>query len=254
MRTAALFSSVVLVAACAACATPAPARRVLVFSKTTGFRHHSIPAGIAAIRRLGRTHGFAVDATENAGRFTERNLDGYAAVVFLSTTGDPLGTPAQKRALRRYVEHGGGFLGIHAAADSGYDWRWYGGLVGARFRGHPPGAPEAVVRIEDPRTPATRTLPRAWRRADEWYSFRTDPRRHVHVLATLDESTYAAGAIAMGADHPIAWCHAYDGGRAVYTALGHTIASYTEPAFLRHLLGAIRMAEGAAWPPACARR
>ncbi len=220
--------------------------RILVFSKTTGYRHRSIGDGVAAIRRLGARHGFAVDHTEDAGRFARRDLGRYAAVVFLSTTGTPLAPGAQRRGLQRYIRGGGGFLGIHAASDSLYDWPWYVGLVGASFRSHAAGAPPAVVRVSDTGTAMTRRLPRAWRRSDEWYAFRSNPRGRVRVLATLDESTYDPGDSAMGADHPIIWCHRYDGGRSVYTALGHTRASYTEPRFVGHLLGGIRMAAGRA--------
>jgi type 1 glutamine amidotransferase len=144
--------------------------------------------------------------------------------------------------MRHYIEHGGGFLGIHAASDMHPVWPWFEGLVGTRFKRHPAIAP-ATVRIEGPRTAATRGLPAAWTRTDEWYDFTFDPRARVRVLATVDESTYAGGG--MGADHPIAWCHRYDGGRSVYTAMGHTKESYADPAFTdRHLLGALEMAAG----------
>src|SRR3954452_6498065 len=223
----------------------APVRfRVLVFSKTTGFRHDSIPVAVAAVRRLGREHGFAVDATEDERRFTDSDLARFDAIVFLSTTGEPLARPGERRAFQRYIRRGGGFLGVHAASDSFARWPWYVGLVGAASRRHAPGTSAADVVVQDQRTPATRGLPRVWRRTDEWYAFRSNPRRRVHVLAALDERTYDAGAAAMGADHPIAWCHRYDGGRAVYTAMGHKSASYREPRFLAHLLGAVDMAAG----------
>jgi type 1 glutamine amidotransferase len=218
--------------------------RVLVFSKTTGYRHRSIPAGIATIRRLGREHRFGVERTEDERRFTDRGLARYDAVVFLSTTGEPLARPGHRRAFRRYIRRGGGFLGIHGASDAFEGWRWYAGLVGAGFRRHAPGTPAADVVVEDRRTPATRGLPRTWRRVDEWYAFRANPRGRVHVLATVDERTYDTRGAAMGADHPIAWCHRYAGGRSVYTAMGHTSASYREPPFAAHLLGAIEMAAG----------
>jgi len=224
-------------------AAPAPFR-VLVFSKTTGFRHDSIPVAIATIRRLGREHGFGVEQTEDERRFTDRNLERYDAVIFLSTTGQPLGRPSRRRAFQRYIRRGGGFVGVHAASDSFAGWPWYIGLVGARFRRHAPGTSAADVVVEDRRAPATRGLPRVWRRVDEWYAFHSNPRGRVHVLATLDERTYHPDGAAMGADHPIAWCHRYDGGRSVYTAMGHTSASYREPLFVSHLLGAIEMAAG----------
>jgi type 1 glutamine amidotransferase len=228
--------------------------RVLVFTRSTGYRHRSIPAAVGAIARLGRTHGFAVDQTDDEARFTPSALTRYAAVIFVSTTGNPLAAPAHRRAFRRYIAGGGGFLGIHAASDSMYGWRWYVGLVGASFRRHAPGTPAAVVRVEDRRSAATRGLPRAWRRVDEWYAFRADPRPAVHVLASVDEASYRpSGPASMGRDHPIAWCRRYGGGRSVYTAMGHTTGSYREPRFLAHLLGAVEMAAGLA-PFLCGTR
>lgn len=213
--------------------------RVLVFSKTTGFRHDSIPAGIAAVEKLGKEHHFKVDATEDATVFTDANLRRYDTVVFLSTTGDPLDQPAEKAAFQRYIEHGGGYVGIHAAADSGYDWAWYGGLVGAYFKSHP-AQQDVTVDVETRGTVATRHLPRHWVRFDEWYNYRSNPRANVRVLASLDETSYDPGPDAMG-DHPISWCHRYDGGKAFYTGMGHTIDSYSEPLFLDHVLGGIQM-------------
>ncbi len=214
--------------------------RVLVFSKTAGFRHDSIPDAVAAIRELGRTHGFAVDATEDSSVFDDATLAAYSAVVFLCTTGDVL-DEAQQAAFQRYIEAGGGFAGIHSAADTEYDWPWYGDLVGAYFKGHPAVQPATIV-VSDSVHPSTRSLPTRWNRTDEWYDFRTNPRGRVHVLATVTEATYSGGG--MGPDHPIAWCQFYGGGRAWYTALGHTRESYSEPLFLQHLSGGIQFAAG----------
>ncbi|MEU1203382.1 ThuA domain-containing protein [Streptomyces sp. NPDC005813] len=220
----------------------AEGKRVLVFSKTAGFRHDSIPEGIAAVRELGTEGGFAVDATEDAGAFTARNLARYDAVVFLSTTGDVLDGP-QQSAFEKYIKKGGGYVGVHAAADTEYDWAFYGGLAGAYFQSHPAIQP-ATVNVEDRAHPATSELPQAWERTDEWYNYRSDPRDRAHVLASLDESSYTGGT--MNGDHPIAWCQEYQGGRAFYTGGGHTKESYAEPAFRHHLLGGIRYAIGAA--------
>ena len=219
-----------------------PGFAVLVLSKTTGFRHDSISAGIAALEALGADHGFSVDSTEDTSGFTDAELARYKVVVFLSTTGDILADD-QKLAFERYIRSGGGFVGIHSASDTEYRWTWYGRLVGAYFAGHPEIQP-ATVHIEDPRHPSTEALPAAWQRTDEWYNFRGNPRGAVHVLATVDESTYSGGK--MGADHPIAWCQAIDGGRSWYTAMGHTMESYAEPLFRRHLLGGIESAAGVA--------
>ncbi|MGH9837638.1 MAG: ThuA domain-containing protein [Blastocatellia bacterium] len=212
--------------------------RVLVFSKTAGFRHDSIPDGIAAVRQLGQQNGFDVDATEDAAAFTDTNLARYQTIIFLSTTGDIL-NDAQQAAFERYVRGGGGFAGVHSATDTEYDWPWYGGLVGAYFQSHP-AIQRASIRIADGSHPSTAGLPAAWERNDEWYNFRLNPRGRVKTLATLDETTYSGGT--MGADHPIAWCQLYDGGRAWYTAGGHTKESYAEPLFRQHLLGGIQFA------------
>ncbi|RKR86272.1 glucose/arabinose dehydrogenase [Micromonospora pisi] len=223
-------------------AQAAAAYAVLVFSKTAGFRHDSIPAGITAIQQLGAANDFTVDATEDATAFTDANLSRYRAVIWLSTTGDVL-DPTQQAAFERYIRAGGGYVGIHAAADTEYDWSWYGNLVGAYFASHPANQ-QATVKVEDPGHPSTATLPARWSRFDEWYNFRTNPRGSAHVLASLDESTYTPGSGAMGADHPTAWCKTYDGGRSWYTGGGHTNESYADAQFRAHLLGGIQTAAG----------
>ncbi|HEU4426824.1 MAG TPA: ThuA domain-containing protein, partial [Pilimelia sp.] len=214
---------------------------VLVFSKTAGFRHDSIPAGIQAIRDLGAANGFTVTATENAAAFTPANLAPYEAVVFLNTTGDVL-NDSQQAAFESYIRSGGGFAGVHAAADTEYDWPFYGDLVGAYFASHPAIQP-ATIRVEDRTHPATSHLGATWNRTDEWYNYRSNVRSTARVLATLDESTYTGGT--MGTDHPHAWCKAVGGGRSFYTGGGHTQASYADAAFRAHLLGGIRYASGA---------
>ncbi|APY90644.1 DUF1080 domain-containing protein [Streptomyces alfalfae] len=217
--------------------------RVLVFSKTAGFRHDSIPTGVETVKELGAENGFTVDATEDARAFTGKNLSRYDAVVWLSTTGDVLDA-TQQRAFERYVRGGGAYVGVHAAADTEYDWPFYGGLAGAYFQSHP-AIQRAEVHVEDHAHPATAHLGSgAWERTDEWYNYRSNPRDRARVLATLDESSYSGGS--MSGDHPIAWCQDYQGGRSFYTGGGHTKESYAEPAFRRHLLGGIRWAVGAA--------
>jgi glucose/arabinose dehydrogenase/type 1 glutamine amidotransferase len=218
--------------------------KVLVFSKTAAFRHGSIPTGRTAIQQLGQENGFLVDTTEDASQFTDANLAAYDAVVWLSTTGDVL-DDEQQAAFERYVQGGGGYVGIHSASDTEYAWPWYGDLVGAYFRNHPANQTADLV-VADRAHPSSAPLPTVWNRFDEWYNFQTNPRGNVHVLLTIDERSYNAGSGAMGTDHPMAWCHAYDGGRAWYTALGHTNQSYAEPLFRQHLLGGIEWAAGMA--------
>ncbi|WP_018616059.1 ThuA domain-containing protein [Segetibacter koreensis] len=220
--------------------------RVLVFAKTMGWHHSSIPNGIAAIQKLGAENNFQVDTTTNPDYFNEDSLKNYSAVVFLSTTGDVLDY-RQEAAFERYIQAGGGYVGVHAAADTEYDWGWYDRLVGAHFYDHPGihdtfhNVQEGMFNVVDQNNISTKHLPKEWKRTDEFYSFRKEPN-DVKVLITLDENSYHGGK-RMG-NHPMAWYHDFDGGRAFYTALGHTEESYTDPLYLKHLLGGIQYAIG----------
>jgi cytochrome c len=238
-----------LLGSAAAVAGPTPAAapqvqatgpRILVFTRTAGFRHASIPVAIQTVRELAGRNGLGVDATEDSTAFSDPNLRRYAAVVFLLTTGDVL-NDGQQLSFQRFIRGGGGYVGVHSAADTEYGWTWYGGLVGAYFKSHPQ-IQDATVDVTDARHPSTAGLPRRWARTDEWYNFARNPRPSVRVLATVDESTYSPGPGAMGVDHPITWSHRYQGGRAWYTAGGHSDESYAEPLFRRHLVGGIRYA------------
>lgn len=217
----------------------------LLFSKTAAFRHANIPGAITAIQQLGAANNFTVTATEDSSAFNDANLEQYEVVIFLSTTGDVL-NETQQAAFERYIQGGGGYAGIHAASDTEYDWPWYGNLVGSYFNNHPPGTPTATVKVEDPAHASTAGIEPRWQRTDEWYNFRTNPRSNpnLHVLASLDESTYTPGTGAMGNEHPIAWCQDYDGGRSWYTGMGHTDASFTDTKFLGHILGGLQTAAG----------
>ncbi|MBE7174613.1 MAG: ThuA domain-containing protein, partial [Williamsia sp.] len=209
--------------------------RVLVFSKTKGFRHASIPVGKQAIMKLGQENGFAVDTTEDASKFTEDNLKRYGAVIWLSTTGNVL-DEAQQAAFERYIQAGGGFVGIHAAADTEYDWPWYNQLVGAYFLNHPKQQNAEIV-IVDKTHPSTKMLPDRWKRWDEWYSYKSI-QPELKVLGKLDEKTYEGGK--NGDNHPFIWHRDFDGGKSFYTGAGHTDESYSDPLFLQHILGGIK--------------
>ncbi len=223
--------------------------RILLFSKTEGYRHANIPIATAALRKLCHANGIAVDTTEDADDFNEKNLRRYNAIVFLCTTGDVL-NPKQETDFERYIQAGGGYVGIHSATDTEYGWTWYGGLAGAYFSSHP-AEQTATLRVEKKDHPTTRHLGDTWQRYDEWYNFK-NLNPNVNVLLSLDESSYKGGTMdssspngeGKGGGHPVSWFHEYDGGRAFYTALGHTIESYTEPDFLKHVLGGIRYAIG----------
>ena len=230
--------SFLLVAVCLiSFATTKKNTRILVFSRTLGFHHASIPTGIAAIQKIGKDNNMEVDTTTDASFFNEKQLKKYAAVIFLSTTGNVL-NDEQQLAFESYIKKGGGFVGIHAATDTEYDWPWYNQLVGAYFKSHPKQQ-EAVLHIIDPSHISTMHLPAEWKRFDEWYNFKSI-QSDLHVLITIDEKSYTGGE--NGDFHPMAWWHDFDGGRAFYTEFGHTDESYADPLFIQHVTGGIAYA------------
>jgi uncharacterized protein len=225
---------------------------ILVFSKTNGFRHEeAIPAANTLFAEMATTQGWGHYQTENGAAFNPEILSRFDAVIFNNVSGDVF-TPDQRQALKSFIERGGGFVGVHGAGgDMVYDWRWYADhLIGVQFIGHPmnPQFQKATVRIEDNTHPATQALPDSWSRTDEWYSFDKSARKPgVTVLATLDESTYKPEGmfgqeLAMGKDHPIIWSHCSGKGRVLYSAMGHTAASYVEPEYRMLSKGATRWA------------
>ncbi|MEM6964527.1 MAG: ThuA domain-containing protein, partial [Bacteroidota bacterium] len=214
-------------------------KKVLVFSKTAGFRHGSIEAGKTALLQLGLENNFRVDTTEDASYFTEDSLQNYAAVIFMNTTGDIL-DHYQQADFERYIQAGGGFVGIHAATDTEYDWVWYNKLVGAYFNGHPK-IQEADMMVLNPDHASTAHLKAIWTKTDEWYNFKK-MNPDVNVLLEIDESSYEGGT--HEGQHPMAWYHEYDGGRAFYTGMGHTDETFQDATFLKHLLGGIKYAMG----------
>jgi len=216
-------------------------KKILVFSKTAGYRHtSSIDAGKKYIIELGKKNKFTVDTTESADAFTTENLKQYAAVIFLCTTGNVL-NEVQQKAFEEFIHNGGGYVGLHSSADTEYDWPWFGELNGAYFKSHP-RMQDAVFNIVDSNNVATAHLPKVWKHFDELYNFKwigTD----LHILITIDESSYTGGA--NGDNHPMAWYHEFDGGRGFYTALGHDNKSWEDPLYLQHVLGGIKYAMGA---------
>jgi len=212
--------------------------QVLVFTKTSGFRHKSIETGGALIEKLARQNNFKVTHTEDSLAFNSANLDQYKMVLFLSTTNDVLG-PNGQEALKDFMHNGGSFMGIHAATDTEYNWPWYGKMIGAYFVGHPnnPNVREATMKVVDHDHASTKMLPEStWVRTDEWYNYK-DISADIHVVLNLDESSYEGGT--NGEHHPIAWYHEFEGGRVFYTGGGHTKESFSEPLFVAHLLGGI---------------
>lgn len=236
-----------LAAVLLACAGIAPLHaeqfKVLLFTKTAGWHHDSILAGVTAIEELGKLHDFGVFWTEDAGRvMNDAELAKYQAVVFLLTTGDVL-SDAQQAAFERYIKAGGGFVGIHSAADTEHGWPWYRKLVGRMFRVHP-AIQTAVLTVNERNFPGMERFPKRFLFTDEWYEFGPTESDQLHTLLTLDESTYkphanADGTQGMGAFHPISWYQTIDHGRSFYTGLGHLSANYSDPNFRHHLFGGI---------------
>jgi type 1 glutamine amidotransferase len=219
------------------------AMRVLVFSKVQdgSYRHSSILNGIAAIREIGASKGWRVDDTIDARAFNSRNLTQYDVIVWNNTGGDVLDDD-ERAAMEDFIHRGGGYVGLHMAAAGATElkWGWYERLVGARFKQHPAGTPIANVVGASDRSPSIRGLPDPWSHADEWYDWVEDPstKPAMDMLLYVDEKSYGGGT----AYHPVAWCHEFEGGRAFYTALGHTEESFKEENFRKHLAGGIEWA------------
>jgi type 1 glutamine amidotransferase len=207
---------------------------ILIFTKTEGYRHQSIPEGVEAVEEIASENDISTFHTEDANYFQPDSLVKFDIVLFLSTTGDIL-NEKQQNAFKQFIQNGGNFVGIHAASDTEYDWPWYGDMIGAYFESHPE-IQQATITVVDKDHPSTSFLPDEWIRTDEWYNFK-DINPDINVLMNLEESSYEGGK--NGENHPIAWYHEYDGGRIFYTAGGHTTETYSEPLFKKHILGGI---------------
>lgn len=235
-------------------ATPARHPAMLVFEKMTGFLDApSVAAAHAALFAIAQRKGWSIVATDRAGAITPANLRQFDVVVWNNVSGDAL-TVGQRRIFRSYIEHGGGFVGVHGSGgDPSYFWDWYvDTLIGARFIGHPmaPQFQEARVVVTDPASPIVRDLAPGWTMTDEWYSFRPNPRASgAHVLLALDETTYSPRSgekdLRMGKDHPIAWTRCIGDGRSFFSAIGHRPEGYSEPHYVRVLEAGIEWAAGA---------
>jgi len=214
-------------------------KKVLIFSKTAAFRHSSIEKGVASVKQMLESKNIQVDTTENASYFTEDSLKQYSAVVFLSTTGNVLDN-TQQADFERYIQAGGGFVGIHAASDTEYQWHWYNQLVGAYFDGHP-AIQDATLEVVKKEDPCCQHLPDNWSLNEEWYNFKSiNPA--IEVLMEIDESTYNGGT--HDENHPMVWKHHFDGGRAFYTALGHKEETFDDPLYLQQVFAGIEFAIG----------
>ncbi len=231
------------------CAWSKDKARVLVYSGSTGFRHESIPVAVASIKSIGEKAGYAVDTSEDPEVFTAENLAKYKVLVLVSTTTDPKKPEsewfvgARRDALQGFLKAGKGVIGVHAAADSHYNWGWYGQMIGGYFDHHPKGTPKGVVTVVDAKHPATAKLPRTLERHDEWYYYKDfDPT--MRVLVTIDPKTIGDAGEADVNPNPLVWCHDFGGGRVFYSALGHTNESWSEPYLINLMTGALKYAAG----------
>jgi len=218
--------------------------KILLFSKTDGFHHESINEGVTAIKQLANRHTFSVDWQENASIFTDKGLEKYQAVIFLNTTGNIL-NEEQQAAFEKFIKAGKGFVGIHSASDTEYDWAWYTKMVGMMFKIHPQQQ-TAYLKVEDSNFPGMERFPKKLLWTDEWYEFGAKKADDLKILISVDEKSYNPYAKwgdnegkGMGTSHPVSWYHNYDGGRSFYTALGHIPAIYTDQTFLDHIYGGI---------------
>jgi type 1 glutamine amidotransferase len=207
----------------------------LLFTRTVGKRHASLQPGIDAFESLARVEGWTVTHSEDGASFSTERLARHGVVILLNTTGDVL-DPAQRESFESFVAQGGGVLAIHASAVIEFDWPWYESLIGARCAGHPEPQRGTLV-VEDAEHPAMRGIPQRWSVHEQWYDFEHNPRGKVHVLASVDESSYEGGK---RGDHPLIWCHEALGGRVLYSGLGHDSALYADPLFMDHVAAAVR--------------
>ena len=203
---------------------------VLVITETEGWVHDSIEAGLKLIKYLGDKNRFNVYHSDNSSVINYSNLKSIKTLIFLNTTEDILSEEEQV-VMEKFIQSGKGFVGVHSASDTEYEWEWYGDLVGAYFKSHPKGTTNAkILKIENGRF--TKHLSPVWDVEDEWYNFNYT-NADINVVLELDEKSYYGGE--NGDYHPITWYHTYDGGRSFYTGLGHLKEVYSNKMFIKLL-------------------
>jgi type 1 glutamine amidotransferase len=218
--------------------------KALVVTTTNGWHHESLHAGFLAIKELGIKNFFDVTLFENPGGFNDRYVEQFQVIIFLNTTGNIFDT-AQQKVMERFIKSGKGYVGIHSASDTEYDWEWYTKLVGRMFNIHP-AVQTARLKILDNKFPGLQGFENGKLWTDEWYDFSPEKIQGLNYVLAVDESSYnpkvqwgQKKSDGMGQLHPLAWYHEYDGGRSFYTALGHLPTNFSEPAFLNHLYAGI---------------
>ena len=229
--------------------------KVLLITETAGWHHESIQNGVTAINELAATHNFEVTRQQNAVKINEGSLKNFDALIFLSTTAD-IFDDNEQTAIEKFIQSGKGYVGIHAASDTEYDWEWYTKLVGRMFHIHP-AQQTAKLKIIDHNFPGLEHFPNTLLWTDEWYEFGEEKVDDLKYLITVDENSFDPNVTWKNSDvdangnkidrigkgmngfHPISWYHEFDGGRSFYTALGHIEKVYENQWFLDHLYGGI---------------
>jgi uncharacterized protein len=219
--------------------------KVLVYTKNgKGYIHDNIPSAVACIQRLGKQNGFNVVVTDNPADFNDANLKNYNALIFTSTNNDVFDNDAQKVAMMRYIQAGGGFVAIHSVTGTERNWQWFKRLVGGTFVRHAKHQDFQEI-IMDTTNVSTSFLPRHWNVSDECY-YTTDINPDIHVLTVHDLATVTdeSKPTTYGTVFPSSWCHEFDGGREWYTALGHDGKTYSDPVFEKFIMGGIKWVIG----------
>ena len=201
---------------------------VLVITETKGWVHDSIESGLKLIQNIGNKNNFNVYHSDNSSVITYKNLKEIKTIIFLNTTEEIL-TDVEQKVMESFIRSGKGFVGVHAAADTEYNWQWYGKLVGAYYRNHPEVMNGKILTINHK---ITNHLDSEWEIEDEWYNF-DYVNYDINILLNLDEDSYIGGE--HPDYHPITWYHEYDGGRSFYTGLGHTKEVYEDERFIKLL-------------------
>ncbi|RPD38383.1 ThuA domain-containing protein [Chitinophaga barathri] len=221
--------------------------RVLVYTKNgKGFVHDNIPSAVAAFQKMGTDHGFAVDVSEDPAVFNDANLGKYDALIFTSTNNDVFDTDAQKVSFMRYIQSGGGFMGVHSAIGTERKWTWFKMMIGGTFSWHAKYQ-KFTLQVIDPKHPSMTNVPKVWERPDECYfskemypGIKTLIAHDVSSLKDVNDTVLTKNQGSFGNNYPAVWYQDFDGGHIWFTSLGHNKLDYAEPVFVNHLYEGLR--------------
>jgi len=222
---------------------------VLVYTKNgKGYVHDNIPSAVSCIQQLGKQYGFKVDTSADASVMTEKNLNRYTLLIFPSTNNDVFDTDAQRLAFRRYIEAGGGFVGIHSVTGTERNWKWFKMMLGGTFSWHAKFQ-KFSVKVIDPLHPSVQGLPKVWEKEDECYFAKElypgSKAIMAHDITTLNVSDTAQrnlilkNAGGFSELYPAVWTNEFDGGHTWCTVLGHDKKDYADPVYVQHIFQGI---------------